>query len=47
MWIFGKTPPVEKNKMGKNFGKMTKLRCFYANECSCVEKESVENLFFR
>ena len=47
MWIFGKTPPVGKNKMGKIFGKMAKSRDFLANECSYVGKEPVENLFFR
>lgn len=46
MWIFGKTYPVEKNKMGKIFGKRAKILVFLTNECSNVERCPVENPFF-
>ena len=37
MWIFGKTYPVEKKKMGKIFGKKAKSHDLHTNECSHVE----------
>ena len=46
MWKFGKTTPVEKDKMGKIPGKTREIGFFHANECSNRANSLVENLVF-
>ena len=46
MWKFGKTTPVEKDKMGKIQGKTREIGFSDANECSNYENPLVENLIF-